>query len=508
MSGESNQVIAPPASGVPKSQLAVELKQLDLPLTKEGATFDQKSGEYKFNDPTLQKHREAFRAKMTEYEQNFWRDYTKPEGTISKEISIQDKISSALDDLSKSHKESLQTQSRVYSDKCINIDDIPGETVLFNPELQGLAKIYTLLSDEAINNLENRLSYLNDAQEGKLDNGEKNYAKEIEDLYEKAKKQVTSSLTHLDISEEAPFNLIVKIAEFFDIGIRGKAIRIFNHMSDIPTNNINLQSAIIYAHSGNNNENNIQFLTKFVYIMLLNMQCANLIRTLSKDDTFLKQNYYADAPIRDPIIAEIFAVAIEKIECAEITGEINESKAPLYSPPVSPKKFAQRVSSTVDDFLTTTRKWLLEDIDIQTKYISILYPVLRLFMDTFLTQSSGEIASISALWDVFESISSQKINGSSFQKFQKILSSKEVTKDFSNANKAIAAIAQIFNQGILPEVVLWGVNAKPVKGVKNPVYSNNLEVCKMISEGFHQFKYTKIQIQLELLKEEIQNQKI
>lgn len=467
--------------------------------------------EQKFDEATLNEKRNEFKAKMEAYKNEFYKNYQKPKGSINQRFTAQDLISNELNILSNKNRDKLEDTTTVYNDKLIqtNLDNIPGEQVLFQPELQGLSKVYTLVSSEAIAQLNKRASFLKQTQETKMAEGVftgRNFAKEIDSLLEASKKQVSATQTVIDINRDAGFKLLVTIAEFFDTGLNGSARNVFDSLSEIPTNNVALQSSIIYAHSNNNHKKNVRFLVRFVYVMLVNLQCSNLIRTLNMDNDFLRTHYFFDAPIRDPVIAEIIASRIEQIECFQIEGDVNEKRSKDFTPPVEGKLFAKRVEETVDQYLNSMRLWLLEDVNIGRGQLNQLHlpqlvVIFNLFAQTFLTQETGEVASIGSLWDVFKNISQAEISGSKFQKFKNILKMKEVTASLNTTTRTWHALVEIYNAKILPDIPVWGSSSKGVRSVKNPVYAHDAETCRLVSNGLKPFYYPNISVDYDELME-------
>lgn len=468
--------------------------------------------EQKFDEKTLEKKRSEFNIKMEEYKKQFEETYKKPENvTIYQKESTQELIDKELKRISDSNRkkfEELNTEG-VFSDEKIQkaFDSIPSEQNLFQPQLEGFSRVYSLSSEEAVAQLDNRAKFLN--KEGDNNNSHiEKFDKRIDDLLKKAIKAVSANQSVIDINKKEGFELLVTIAEFFDTGLNGSAHKVFNKLSDIERTNVSLQTSIIHANSSNDNQKNLRYLTKFVYVMLTNLQCSNLIRTLNFDDYFLRTYYFYDAPIRDPFVAESIALKIEQVERYQIEGELDEKKAKDFTPPVEGKLFVKRVQETVDEYLNTIRVSLLEDVNIGQGQLNLIHlpklvVIFKLFAQVFLTQKSGEIVSIGNLWDVFKSIASLDKQGSSFSKFQKVLKKKEVTSSLNTKNRVWHALVEIYNEKILPDVLTWGFESKLTRSSKDPAYYRDRDLCNSISKGFKPFSYPTIKVEYDEIVEYI-----
>lgn len=241
--------------------------------------------------------------------------------------------------------------------------------------------------------------------------------------------------------------------------------------------------------------------------MLNHLQLANLIRTMASSTTFLYSYYFFDAPLRDPLIADLVASTVEEIECYEICGELNVTKAPMLSPVVPADVFAQRVEENIDQYLNSLRRALLRDNNVgigqlTQNHLVPIVTIFKLFATTFLMQENGEEASYGALWDVFKSIAevTNIQSENSFETFQQILKKKSVLIEFKDAKKAWIAIVEIYNAKIMPDVILWAGKAKPVRSIKNPIYTINDEICLKISKAFDALHYPCIPIEYDDIK--------
>ena len=437
-------------------------------------------------------------SQLEQYEKEFFKNYIKPQNSISNFSTINDKINKELEEIANEEEMKLKNPKEEYSPDKINFHRIPDSGVLFHPQNKGILNRYALTGEEVKNSIKKRVEDLDNAYQGKFNLiDHQNLINQAKILLKSAKKQISKQRFVLDLSNDETFQFILMIAQFLNEGFSETACIAFQNFDQLVDKDSNLQATISYATNHNKgSKNNIQFFTRFAYTLLINLQCYNFIQFASRCDKFLFKNYYADAPMRDPFISKLFAEVVQKAEQLEMVGKLDylafEKKIPPYSQPVPTHKFINRVSQTIDNYLNSLRKWLLLDIDIieTERYKNSIIKILRLFVDLFLTLHSGEIVKISVINDVFNSIGNQNITDPDFSTFKHII----------HSSRGWNAIIQLFNNKLLHKVILWGIISKPVKTVPNPLYYHIPDLCKEISNKFELFDHSTLPITYDELK--------
>ncbi|OHT02019.1 hypothetical protein TRFO_30978 [Tritrichomonas foetus] len=473
------------------------------------------------NKSVSKEYGERFTKDMSQREEIFRKEYVKP---IEKSNDIQ--LSSIflmkeLESVLASTALEISNNAEKFDLSKCHFEDLPLGKTEFHPNLSGLARTYTMTSQEAIDSLSGKQKVLsvNDLKT-ELDAAfvptppdieirENDFIAEVDKLFDASNKQISPTEFLIDLSTVESIKLIEKITSFFAIGLKGKASgffdRLYSQMNEDSRNRANivpLQTALIQAKTGVSDNSNFKYMVSVVLNLIQQAQCSALLRYMSGLLTFKLDNYFGDAFILDSYQCNQLSEIVEKIECVQLIGAFPKGSIP-NSPSVPGDRYALRISSSVENYLKQTRNWLLQGVEVNQEHINPLTDILKLFTKSFLAQKNGSILGIDALLEIFESISTLTIDHPAHKKFVSIVQNKEIVKLWDNRSKVWTIVTNCLNSKILPYVILFGISIPQTKTTMNPAYFRDPIVCLKIAYALLPMKYPNFNVGYESIKHKV-----
>lgn len=500
------------------------------------------------NKSISKEYAERFTKDMTAREEQFRKEYIKPKEKVDEQLVNADFLQTELNSMIEAISKNVQSNTENFDLNKCNFDDITITSgTSFKPNLNGLAKSYTMNSQEAIDTLSGKhellsvdelktelgAEFLKTSKNANID--KEDIIKQVKTLYNQSNKQISPTEFVIDLSLPESVNLICNIGLFFAAGLKCHPTVLFtrlygqmNEDSRGRANIVSLQAALLQAKSSVTDiTGNYRYTVFYVLHLIRLAQCSALLRYMSGLLTFKKKNYYADALILDSDLCNSLADEIEKIECVQIQGGLVHINITDLTPAVPGDRFALRVSGIVDSYLRKTRNWLLQGVEINSEHILPLTDVLKIFVKSFLMQKNGNCISLDALYEIFEGIANLSAqnntnqnnsngqdnlqqntidpccNHPAYKKFVEIFKSKDVTKYWETRTKVWVTIVTALNEKILPYIILFGVNIPQTKATMNPAYFRDPVSCLKIANALLPMKFPVFNIRYESIKSNV-----
>lgn len=479
-----------------------------------------------------QEYGERFTKDMTAKEEQFRKEYVKPMKKDEEQLVNASFIKSELNSMIESVTKNIQSNTEKFDLNKCNFNGITKSDNLFTLNISGLAKSYTITSQEAVDSLSGKYNILSieeikkelDADFLKTSNDlietNEDFIKQIRTLISQVNKQASPTEFVIDLSNQESIDLICKIAFFFTAGLKCHSLDLFNKLysqmnedSCGRANIVSLQTSLLQAKSTITDiTGSFRYAVFYVLHLIQLAQCSSLLRYMSELLSFKKKNYYIDALINDSDLCNLLSEEVEKIECSQIQGDLVRINIQDGVPAVSGDRFALRVTGIVESYLRKVRNWLLQGVENNSENSEALSDVLMIFVKTFLTQKNGSCLSIDALYDIFEGIaglSEQNPSQSNldpccshpaYKKFMEIYRGREVTKFWDTKSRIWTAIVLALNEKILPYIVLFGVSIPQTKAAMNPAYFRDPNTCLRIAHAFLPMNFPSFNIRFEMIK--------
>ena len=482
------------------------------------------------NKSISKEYAERFTKDMTAREEQFRNEYVKPKERNDEQLVNSSFIQSELNSMIDTISQNIQKNTEKFDLSKCNFNGISTTENLFKPNLNGLAKSYTASSQEAVDLLTGKREFLSiDDLKKELDANflntpnestetKEDFIKQIRSLLTQSSKQTSPTEFVIDLSKQESINLFCNIALFFSSGLKYHSSilfdKLYNQMNEDScgrANIVSLQASLLQAKSTITDITGSYRYTVFYILHLIQLaQCSSLLRYMSGILSFKKKNYYSDALILDSDLCNSLSEEVEKIECAQLQGDLLRINIPDGVPAPSGDSFSIRISGIVESYLRKIRNWLLQGVNINTESTEPLTDILKIFAKSFLIQKNGSCLSLDALSDIFEgiaSLSEQNLdpccNHQAYKKFIEIYRGKEVSKYWDTKSRIWTTIVLALNEKILPYIILFAVTIPQTRTTMNPSYFIDPVCCLRIAHALLPMNFPTFNVRYETIKNNV-----